>query len=196
MLPAESLTSSAGSPNSREAVLQRFLSLQPLLRARFRSTMPPEARATLQETLEKVTAAQFEVLMLLREHSDGLTMRELALAHSSTPASATQLIERLVRMKMVERLRDEDDRRVVRVRLSPAAQERCRQLTKLGMQHLHEATANLSDRELEMLTDLLGKLAGPLAADSARHPGPPRATLSPVTGTEAAPAPIIAGVRR
>ena len=194
MLPTESLTSRAGSPNSREAVLQRFLSLQPLLRARFRSTMPPEVRATLQATLEELTASQFEVLMLLREHSEGLTMSELALAHSSTPGSATQLVERLVRMKMVERLRNEDDRRVVRVRLSPAAQERCQQLTQLGMQHLQEATRNLSDLELETLTDLLAKLAGPLAALGGARAAAPRTTRA--TEADQAPVPILAGDRR
>ncbi|HXZ99459.1 MAG TPA: MarR family transcriptional regulator [Candidatus Binatia bacterium] len=144
----------------RESLLQRFISLQPPLRSRFRSAMSPEARASLQAALEELPAAQFEVLMLLREHAGGLSMSELALAHSSTAGSATQLVERLVRIGMVERLRDPGDRRVVRVRLSASAQQRCEQLARHGMDHLREVTAALSDQELELLVGLMAKLAG------------------------------------
>lgn len=149
--------------SQRQALLHRFIGLQPVLRARFRSTLPPEIRARLQETSGELTASQFEILTLLQANPEGLTMGELAAAHSSTAATATQLVERLVRMDMVERLRDGDDRRVVRVRLSHAAEQRCGELTRLGMEHLEGMTAVLSDDELETLVELLARVARPLA---------------------------------
>lgn len=159
----------------RETLLQRFLGLQPRLRARMRSALPPETRERLRAQMEELTASQFEVLMLLRRHPGGITMGELAAAHSSTPATATPLVERLVRLGMVERLRDGEDRRVVRVRLSDPAHERCEELVDLGMQHLREVTRALSDAELETLVELLTKLAGAAEdvggpAEEAGHP--------------------------
>jgi DNA-binding MarR family transcriptional regulator len=168
----------------RESLLQQFLGLQPQLRARMRSALPPEARERLRAHMEELTAAQFEVLMLLRRHPDGITMGELAAAHSSTPGTATPLVERLVRMGMVERLRDSDDRRVVRVRLSDPAHGRCEELASLGMLHLREVTRALSDDELETLVGLLVKLASP--AQAGAHPAPDDAGALAAAATQPA----------
>lgn len=64
----------------------------------------------------QITPPQFEALMLIRDHGV-LTMGELSskmfLAYSTT----TDLVDRLERHGLVERLRDPMDRRVVRLRV-------------------------------------------------------------------------------
>ncbi len=108
----------------REILLNRFIGLQPALRHRFRATLPADERLRVQEAMEEVTGAQMEALMLLHGSATGLSMHELAQALSVTPSSATQLVDRLVRMGLVERLREDEDRRLVRVQLSDAARRR------------------------------------------------------------------------
>jgi MarR family transcriptional regulator, organic hydroperoxide resistance regulator len=113
----------------------------------------------LREAMEQVTAPQVEALMLLREHPEGLSMHELAAAEGSTPSSATQMVDRLIRLGMVERLREDADRRVVRVQLSATALERFREVMVARVRALEGVTAALSDTELRTLVQLLEKLA-------------------------------------
>ena len=146
---------------SREDLLQRLTCLQPALRHRFRATIPPEARLRMQETMEEVTASQLEALTLLHQGGPGLSMHQLAVALSITPSSATQLVDRLVKLGLVERLREDEDRRLVRVQLSEAARRRFEELMRLHLRGLAAATEPLSDADLETLVGLLARIAQP-----------------------------------
>lgn len=150
----------------REQLLQRLTGLQPGLRHRFRATIPPEARGRMQETLAEVTASQLEALMLLHHQTRSeLSMHQLAVALSITPSSATQLVDRLVRMGLVERLREEEDRRLVRVQLSESARRRFEDMLRLHLDSLAAVTEPLSDEELGTLVDLLARIAQPPGED-------------------------------
>lgn len=143
----------------RAALLERLVAVQGPLRQRFRATLPPEAKARIREAIEQVTAAQAEALLLLREHPQGITMHQLAEAHAATPSSATQMVDRLVRLGLVERLREEDDRRLVRVRLSKEAEERFREVMAARLRVVESIAMRLSDTELETLVGLLERLS-------------------------------------
>jgi DNA-binding MarR family transcriptional regulator len=145
----------------REALLNRFTGLQPALRHRFRSALPADARALVQETMEEVTAGQMEALTLLHDGVAGLSMHELAHALSITPSSATQLVDRLVRMGLVERLREDEDRRLVRVQLSEPARRMFGEKLRLHLRGLATLTEALGDEELRTLVDLLARIAEP-----------------------------------
>lgn len=151
--------SSAAQTIPRAELLERLIAVQRPLRQRFRATFPPEARVRLQEAMEQVTAPQVEALMLLREHPAGLSMHELAAAQGSTPSSATQMVDRLIRLGMVERLREQGDRRVVRVQLSASSLERFQEVMVARVRAVEGVTTSLSDAELETLVGLLEKLA-------------------------------------
>jgi DNA-binding MarR family transcriptional regulator len=145
----------------REALLHRLTAIQPSLRARFRATIPDSAPAPagMCEATEPVTAAQIEALVLLHERGGPLSMHELAEAQFSSPSSATQMVDRLVRMGLVERLREDEDRRLVRVQLSASARQRFEEMLRLRLTCLAAATAPLTDTELGTLVDLLEKIA-------------------------------------
>jgi DNA-binding MarR family transcriptional regulator len=151
--------------SEREILLQRLTCLQPALRHRFRSTIPADAQATMRETMEEVTASQLEALTLLHQGRPGLSMHQLAEAQSITPSSATQQVDRLVRMGLVERLREDEDRRLVRVQLSAAARLRFEEVMRLHLRSLAAVTAALSDDDLRTLVDLLARIAQPLDAE-------------------------------
>jgi DNA-binding MarR family transcriptional regulator len=143
----------------RKALLHRLAGLQPAMRARFRATIPESACPGLSADLEQVTAAQVEALMLLHESGRALSMHELAEALSASPSSATQMVDRLVRMGLVERLREEEDRRLVRIQLSVPARERFEEMLSARLGLLASATAPLCDAELATLVELLEKVA-------------------------------------
>ena len=76
-----------------------------------------EAEATRELIGLEVTPAQMNALVVLYEPQN-LPMGELAEQLGLTESAATRLVDRLLRMNLVRRDRDEVDRRVVRVRLS------------------------------------------------------------------------------
>ncbi len=81
-------------------------------------SMEPFARQLRQEA--EITPAQFNVLRILRGAGEpGLSCGEIAGRMIDRDPDVTRLLDRLVRRGLVERERDERDRRVVRVRLSP-----------------------------------------------------------------------------
>ncbi|MGD0833777.1 MAG: MarR family transcriptional regulator [Candidatus Dormibacteria bacterium] len=151
----------------REILLNRFIGLQPALRHRFRATLPAEDRLRVQETMNDVTGAQMEALMLLHGSDAGLSMHELAQALSVTPSSATQLVDRLVRMGLVGRLREDEDRRLVRVQLSDAARQRFEETLHLHLRALAILTGTLTDGELASLVELLSRISQPAATGDA-----------------------------
>ena len=152
-------------PPEREALLQRLLGIQPALRHRLRASIPADARVQMQAAMEDVTASQLEVLMLLHHSEAGLSMHQLAEAQAITPSSATQLVDRLVRMGLVERLREDEDRRLVRVQLSEAARQRFEEMMRLHLRSLAVITERLSDDDLRTLVGLLERLAQPAGAE-------------------------------
>ena len=151
--------------SKREDLLHRLTCLQPALRHRFRATIPADAQAAMRETMEEVTASQLEALMLLHQAGSAVSMHQLAEAQAITPSSATQLVDRLVRMGLVERLREDEDRRLVRVQLSEAARQRFEEMMRLHLRSLAAVTEQLSDDELRTLVDLLARLAQPANAE-------------------------------
>jgi DNA-binding MarR family transcriptional regulator len=104
-----------------------------------------------------------EALMLLHEAVEPLTMSALAEALGMTPSSASQLVERLARLGLVERLREEDDRRVVRVVVTTGARRKFDAMVRVRLRALGQLTAALSDTELRTLVELLQKLGSPVA---------------------------------
>jgi DNA-binding MarR family transcriptional regulator len=147
------------SQEDREDLVRRLTALLPAIRNRFRRSIPAEARVQFHESMGHVTATQLEALSLLRDAPDGMTMHELALAQGGTPSSASQLVERLVRLEMVERIRTDEDRRVVRVALTDASRTRFESMLQMHNSLFAEMTASLDDKELSTLIELLAKLA-------------------------------------
>lgn len=100
-----------------------------------------EAEATRELIGLEVTPAQMNALVVLYEPNN-LPMGELAELLGLTESAATRLVDRLLRMNLVRRERDEIDRRVVRVRLSSYG----RQLADLVFQRRQEQFTRFAER--------------------------------------------------
>jgi DNA-binding MarR family transcriptional regulator len=111
-----------------------------------------------------LTPAQHELLLVLRIHPDprGPTIGELASYLLVRHHSAVQLADRAEALGLIRRRRDDDDRRLVRVRLTPAGSRR---VAGLGTAHLEEL------RRLASLAGTIAAVNWPRTAARGR-PGP------------------------
>ena len=150
-------------PARRDALLSRLNSTLPLLRRRFAEVTPVHARAQLHAQLGDLTAIQLQVLVVLHQDAGpaGLTMHELGSRLGISASSTSQLIDRLERAGFVERTRESEDRRVVRVTVTPSARERFDVLVERRMAALASLTAGLSTAELATFVGLLERMAVP-----------------------------------
>lgn len=103
-----------------------------------------------------LTAAQHQLLLTVRGHGDprGPSVGDVAGALLVRHHSAVELIDRAARSGLVERRRDSDDGRVVRLALTRRGHDR---LATLAAVHVEE---------LRRLAPLLNQLVEPVGADS------------------------------
>jgi DNA-binding MarR family transcriptional regulator len=93
-------------------------------------------------------------LDLLDVH-DGLTAGELAEAASLSPGAVTTVLDRLERMGLVTRTRDEADRRRVLVELTPKARELAFKAYGPVAAYASEYIEQLTDEEIEIISRFL-----------------------------------------
>lgn len=101
-----------------------------------------EGRAQESHEERFATIMQFLALKFLRTSQDR-TIGELADHLMLSKSSATQLIERLVKAGFVERIDDPEDRRIVRLRITPRGEQ---------------LLANMKQRYVDKMTALLSKI--------------------------------------
>lgn len=93
-------------------------------------------------------------LDLLDVH-DGLTAGELAEAASLSPGAVTTVLDRLERLGLVTRTRDEADRRRVQVELTPKARELAFRAYGPIAAYAREHIEQLSDEDIETISRFL-----------------------------------------
>lgn len=117
-----------------------------------------------------LTFARFEILRLLSfTQSGSMPMTRLGSLLQVHPTSVTSAVDRLVRQGYVERLRREQDRRVVLASLTDTGREVVEHATATLNQEVFERPG-LDPAEVVQLTDLLGRLrasAGDVIGDRA-----------------------------
>jgi DNA-binding MarR family transcriptional regulator len=113
--------------------------------------------------MREVTLPQARALRAIAS-SEACTMGELAGSLRVTMGAATGLVDRLVQQGLVQREPDPSDRRVVRVRLTPAGQRAHAALVRGIRRRLSAALEKLSPEQraqvaaaLAMLRDALGE---------------------------------------
>ncbi|MCA1845502.1 MAG: MarR family transcriptional regulator [Actinobacteria bacterium] len=106
-----------------------------------------------QATQHHMTASQYQLLLAIRGHGDarGPTIADVARALAVRHHSAVGLVDRTQDLGLIERRRDAEDHRLVRLALTPMGHDR---VNALARAHL---------KELRQLAEVLGAL---LAADA------------------------------
>lgn len=88
-----------------------------------------DVRRMAQRRPDYMMYGQEKIIKLLELHP-GVSQRELADLAKLKPASLTEAIERLERDGLIQRQRDQQDRRVIRVQLTKQGQTRAQQISK------------------------------------------------------------------
>ena len=104
------------------------------------------------------TLPRFDVMAALYRRREGVTMSELSRILLVSNGNATTVVDRLETDGLVRRTPSETDRRTVFVALTP---EGLRQFEGLATQHEAEVSqlfANLSEADLDVLTDILKRM--------------------------------------
>src|SRR5215471_2063876 len=70
-----------------------------------------------------ISPTQYNVLRILRGSPEGLTCSETGNRMITRDPDITRLLDRLEKRKLIERARDQEDRRVVLTRITPAGLE-------------------------------------------------------------------------
>lgn len=92
------------------------------------------AQSQLKNCCAEVTLAQCIVLLEIDEAGE-LSLSQLASRLRLDNSTLSRTIEALVQRRLVERLRQEEDRRVVRIRLTPDGDAVCRAIHEQNDEH-------------------------------------------------------------
>jgi DNA-binding MarR family transcriptional regulator len=137
-----------------------LLEIIPELLRRLRAEVPQETDAEhsspeWRDIIELgTTTGQFKLLRVLTQH-DRCTMQELAAQLHVTAPTATAMVKRLVTQEYVERLRDEEDWRVVRVQATERGKRAVTLYDQIRHASLQSRLALLSSEELACLQSAL-----------------------------------------
>jgi len=138
-----------------------------------------EGARMLAELLQPIglTAAQAEVIAVLRDAGRPLTLRELGDRLVCETGSPSRLVASVVAGGLVERRERRDDRRAIELSLTAAGARSARQVTEVERRLYDALGADLREREVAAIVRALRKLVdGRAAGDAvARRREAPRA---------------------
>lgn len=116
-----------------------------------------EIRRRLRERFE-TTLPRFDLMAQLDRAPDGILLGELSRRMMVSNGNVTGLVERLVQEGLLERQVTENDRRAVRVRLTPRGQSTFAEMAEAHGDWLAELIGQMDEGEQEALWGQLGVL--------------------------------------
>jgi DNA-binding MarR family transcriptional regulator len=118
-----------------------------------------------------LTMTQLRVLFFVRAN-EGASAGMLADSLKVTPSTLTRIMDRLVRNRLVQRMVDDGDRRLVRHYLTPRAQQMVEEVERTGREELFAIFQEMTQEQLERLIAALRDLfAASEAAERRRETG-------------------------
>lgn len=126
-----------------------------------------EWSAELEEALAPhLTAGQLEVLELLAVH-ERMKPSDLLPYLETTPAAITTLLDRMERAGLVERNRNESDRRIVWITMTPLGRSEVERGVRVRTEVASRSLDRLSAHNRQLFVFLFGKVAGTREAPAA-----------------------------
>lgn len=118
-----------------------------------------------------LTPPQFNALLALR-HMGNPTMSQLCDHLALASSTVTDLVDRMERSELVERIRDSEDRRVIRLRVTPRGQEVFEAVISHRRLYLAGVLENLNEQTVGGLIDHLTVLHGLMHDEQNSRPRP------------------------
>lgn len=130
---------------------QRFEELLPVLSREF---IKRQENALVKGA---ISLEQFLVMHYLYKKKDS-TMSDLSRYMSTTLSASTGIIKRMVKVNLIARLRDESDRRVVKIELTQKGKRMIERIICQRLQMIKDIFGKLSGDERRLYLDILGKI--------------------------------------
>lgn len=111
------------------------------------------------ELAPQLTAGQLEVLELMQAH-EPMKPSDLLPYLETTPAAITTLLDRMERAGLVERNRDESDRRIVWVTMTPLGRSEAERGINVRSTIVNRSLDQVSSHNRQLLVYLMSKVAG------------------------------------
>jgi DNA-binding MarR family transcriptional regulator len=116
------------------------------------------AARSLADVAEEVTLTQYRTLVVLASRGPQ-NLAGLAEAVGVTPATATRMCDRLVRKDLIRRRTERDDRRQLRVALTPRGRSLVEAVTVRRRQEIARIMSEIPVEQQAILVQALGRLA-------------------------------------
>ncbi len=110
-----------------------------------------------QQVTTTAMMGQAKIIMILAQHP-GLPQRELAERAKIRPASVSEALERLEKQALIEKQRDAQDRRMIRVHLTARGQARAVEMKDQHAKYFTELLSPLTPQERETMAIGLQKI--------------------------------------
>jgi DNA-binding MarR family transcriptional regulator len=136
----------------------RSLEEEVYIALRLTSQVMEEPWARYLRRTEGISPSQYNLLRILRGAGvEGRTMREIADRMLNRDPDVTRLADRTVMLGFARRMRDTDDRRVVKLYITEKGLEVLARLDEAVLDFLKQVLGGLGPKRLKMLRDLLGE---------------------------------------
>ena len=155
-------------------LVQRFIHLRPKL-------VVPEHIARLKQQMQNLKlggatnqedrAFIFRLAIILERAETPPTMGELSTELGIPLSSATRIVDGLVSANFIERIPDESDRRVVRVRMTEAGREIYHSVMEFNKQRIAHMLSKFTLEEQTQLLRMMNKLLDSLVAEAEAKTG-------------------------
>jgi DNA-binding MarR family transcriptional regulator len=107
---------------------------------------------------EEMTMPQGMVISILKRNGQMMKMTDLSRQLSLTNSTVSGIVDRLEKQKLVERVRSEEDRRIVYVKVSPKYDEMHQEVHKKLEKSFEELMDMGSPEEIQKITEGLSAL--------------------------------------
>jgi DNA-binding MarR family transcriptional regulator len=115
---------------------------------------------------EDLSSTQYNVLRILRGSPEGLTCGEIGNRMITRDPDVTRLADRLEKRGLVSRCREEEDRRAVKVRITPKGLEALKRMDGPILEIHHKQLSHLGLKRLKELSELLAQARSAVEAAS------------------------------
>ncbi|PID15750.1 MarR family transcriptional regulator [Sporosarcina sp. P34] len=111
-----------------------------------------------------ITPPQFSALQWLLEYGD-MTIGDLSNRMFLAFSTTTDLVDRMENSQLVKRVRDEKDRRVVRVHLLPEGIRIIEEVIQKRQEYLQDVLADSNEQEIQRFSEMLATLHEQMTRD-------------------------------
>ena len=134
-----------------ELIVENILNVFPLFRRSFRNI-------DLDRVAEGLSHPHIMVMRMLEDH-ERQSVSAIGDRQFISRPQMTHIVDKLVRLGMVERTIDEDDRRVINLVLTDTGRRIMRQCDAIIRHSIKQSLSALDDKDIEEMSAALSKLA-------------------------------------